>query len=420
MASYDLPQIQRARFSIEPNGSFGVDRTTDVATNFFDLKHEPTRLMRSPVIVEDDTVVQFDFQRRNDIAGPNRASMELMSHWCSTGQALDATTSPTKTRQSQMMEALLGGYYADQGSAVEASPTPTTTGCTVASGHGARFRVGQVVAFVIGGRAEPVILTDVATDALTWWPALPSAPASAAVVYNAQNIFLTGQPSTTIQALVEAANQRKNTWLGLGGQGDFSLDLTRNQLAKWSSTLQFARFLQDDAIATPQSGNAIGRATYDGGPAVVAFKGGCHFGPSSSTTRALVPVSDVSVTFGRAWMEVGLHSGVEGLDAWQCNTRERITIDLTLLNAASSTAYDLYHDAWEAGTDYGLALWLDGGGAGQGRALFATTCQIVTAPEPTEAFGLEGHKLTLLVKENGRSVDLSTEQRRSPIVLGHY
>lgn len=420
MASFDLLQIQRARFAVEAAGSFGVDLTNDVAANFFDIRHEPTRLMRMPQMVEDTTVVQAAFQRRNDVTGPARAQLALTSFWCSTGQAIEASTTVTKTNQSRLLEALLGGYSAAQGSTVEASPSPTTTGCTVASGHGSRFAIGSVVAFVISGVAYPVLVTNVSTDALTWWPALPSAPSAAAVVYNSQSIYLTDQPSTTLQCLMEAAKQRGNIWGGLGGQGDFSLDMTRGQLAKWSSTIQFAQFKHDDELTTPQGGGAIARATYDGGSPIVAFKGGCHFGPSSSSTRALVHVADISVNFGRTWLEMGLHSGVEGLGAPQLNTRERITIDLTVLPVDPTDAYEAWHDAWSAETDYGLFLWLDGGGAGEGRCIVAPTCQIATAPEPTEAFGVEGHKLTLLVKENGKSINQTTEQRRSPIVLGHY
>lgn len=419
MASYDLPQIQRVRFAVEADGSFGGDLTGDVGTNFFDIRHEPTRLMRQPLMVEDTTVVQAAFQRRNDVRGPSRASLALTSFWCSTGQALNASTSPTKTSQIKLMEALLGGYHADEGSTVEASPSPTTTGCTVASGHGARFAIGQIAAFVQAGVAYPVLITNISTDALTWWPALPSAPTAADVVYNSQTIYCADQPATTIQALAEAAKQRKNIWLGVGGQGDFSLSLTRNELAKWSSTINFARSYHDDEIATPQSGGAIARATYDGGPQIVAFKGGCHLGPSSSSTRTLVHLQDITINFGRSWLEMGLHDGVEGLGPWQLNTRERITIELTVQHRSPSTAYDTYHDAFEAGSDYGLMLWLDGGGAGQGRVLCAPSCQIAAAPEPVEAFGTEGHKLTLLVKENGLSASLATALGRSPFVLGH-
>lgn len=415
MAGFDQPQIQRARFAAEP--TFGADQTGDVATNFFDLRHEPIDFVPDDLNVPDPTVVQHDFQRYDDVRGPKRASAAVTAPWVGTGQALDDSASPTKTAQSKMFELLLGGYHADAGSPIESSPSPTTTGCTVASGDGANFEEGTFAAVVIANVAVPVLITKVTGDVLEWWPALPSAPTGGATLYNAQSHFLTGQPSSTIQMLWEAAKQRGNIWLGKGGQGDFSLDLTRNQIAKWSSTIAFSDYAHDDEFATPQGGGAIAAATYDGSGPCVAFRGGCHFGPSASTVRNLVHVESVTFGFGRAWLEQGLHSGVQGLDAPQLDTRQEITCELVL---RVPDPYEAYHDAYEAGTDHGLMLWLDGGGIGKGRCIALPTMHIRKPPQPEVAFGVRGVKLTMLVKESSLASGLATEVQRSPVALGAY
>lgn len=63
---------------------------------------------------------------------------------------------------------------------VEASPSPTSTSATVASATG--LAVGQAVLITVSGVKYVRFLTAVATNALTWAPALPSAPASGGAV----------------------------------------------------------------------------------------------------------------------------------------------------------------------------------------------------------------------------------------------
>lgn len=62
---------------------------------------------------------------------------------------------------------------------VSASPSPTTTGCTVASAGA--LAAGDAVLIYVTGEDDPFVrvLTDVTGNALTWAPALPSAPTSA-------------------------------------------------------------------------------------------------------------------------------------------------------------------------------------------------------------------------------------------------
>lgn len=413
MSSFDLPGIQRVRFAVE--STFGSDLTSDVATNFFDMRHEMIRPKMEPLVAPDTTVVQRAFQQRNDVLGPHRMSAQCSFLWTGTNQALDDATAATETSQSKLMAALLGGYTAAQGSTVAASPAPSTTGCSVATGEGSRFSEGTVIGVTVGTTVYPVYVTRVSTDALTWWPALPSAPASSADVYNSQSIYLTEQPGNQIQMLAEAAKQRGNIWLGLGGQGDFTLDLTRGSLAKWGTTLQFADYQHDDEFATPQGGSPIAVATYDGTGPIHVMKGGLHFGPTASTTRAMMNASAVSITFGRKWLEQGLPSGVNGLDEWELDTRDRRMVEITI---RKSDAWEDYHDAYEAETDYGM-LWWVGASAGQIRSVCAPTMQIAKPPEQVEAFGVEGLKITLLVKESTLCSDQTTELRRSPFVLGH-
>jgi hypothetical protein len=412
MPAFDQRQVQRARFAVET--SFGTDLTTDVATNFFDMRHEPLVISRDTMMTADTTVVQRNYQRRNYVRGPDHGGAALTSFWCGTDEALDASTSPTKTAQSKMLEALLGGYEADQGSLVASGGA--TTGCVVTAAQGTRFTEGTIVGVVVSGVTYPVLLTSVSTDTLVWWPALPGVPDVGAAVYGSQSNYLTDTPAKWIQVLSEAAKDRNNIWLGVGGQGDFSLDITRGQLAKWSSTIKFARWLHDDEITTPQGGGAIAAATYDGTGPIYANEGGCHFSATSVSTRTLVRVQSLTLSFGVEWFEVGLHSGTEGLGQWERNTRGEITAEMLILPPSN---YEAYHDLWSAETDVGFLYWL-GSAGGSGRALAVPTCQIMKPPEPAEVYGMEGLKLSLLVKENSKCSALTNEIQRTPFVLASY
>ena len=74
----------------------------------------------------------------------------------------------------------LGDSRVAAGSTVAVTPLPSVSGCTVATGHGSRFAVGQVV--IING--EPRVIQSISTDAITWAPDLSAAPSSGDAVLN--------------------------------------------------------------------------------------------------------------------------------------------------------------------------------------------------------------------------------------------
>ena len=414
MPRYDHRQVQRLRFATM--SSFDADMTSDVATNFKDLRHKPTAITRGTLVAPDETVVQRFFQRRNYVLGPDRGGCQLEAYFTSTAEALAASITPTKRPQSMFFEALMGGYYADEGSTVEASPAPTTTGCTVASGDGAHFEEGQIIGVPVGGVVYPRFLATISTDAITWWPALPSAPANGATIYNAQNNYFDESVRKYLQILSEAAVDRGNIWSLSGCQGDLAFNLERGGLITWTSALMGALYEHDDEIAVPQGGGSIGAASFSNSTPRWGAEGGCHFGPTGSTTLSLVKAQTLTINPGISWIEVGNHSGVEGLGEWE-RDRTEATAELTILKDASAGTYELYHDAFKSETDYGL-LWWVGASAGSIPAIAATTMQIMAAPEAVEINGLEGLKLSLLIKENSLCTDMSTAQRRSPLYIG--
>lgn len=417
MARYDRRQIQRVRFAVE--STFGTDLTSDVANNFYDLRHMGTAIMPDTLVEKDMTVRQRFLQERGVVIGPKRGTVAIESYLTGTNEALAASTSPTKTPQSRFLEALMGGYSSGQGSAVVALPSPTTTGCTVTTGHGSRFVEGTIASVEVSGVYYPVLITDVSTDALTWWPALPSAPSTGDDVLNAQSLYIDETDESWLQILGESAIDRGNIYLLRGCQGDLSFKLERDGLLTWSSSLSGARRNHDDEITTPQGGSALAAATYSGTRPIFGTSGGFHFGPSASSTRNLVRVSEFSINPGIAWDQVPDHAGLEGIGEWERQIPE-MTVEMTVLINASSGAHEAYLDAFEAETEYGL-LWWVGSTGGNGVSIACPTMQIQAAPEPVEAVnGHEALKLSLLMKESNLTGAVATAAQVSPMVLGCF
>lgn len=414
MARYDHRQVQRVRFARE--SSFAADMTTDIATNYRDLRVKPTVIARGTLTAPDETVVQRFFQRRNYVLGPDRGGCQIEAYFTSTDQPLGPSETPTKTAQSEFLEALLGGYHADEGSTIESSPAPTTTGCTVASGDGALFEEGTFVGIPVGGVVYPRLITSVSTDAIEWWPALPAAPTAGSTVYNAQSIYFDEASDASLQVLTEAAVDRGNIWQLRGAQGDLAFTLDRGGLCTWTSALQGALYEHDDELANPLGGSPIGTSTLGGSGPIWGSQGGVHFGPSNSTTLSLVRCQSITINPGISWIEVGDHSGPEGVGEWE-RDRGEATAELVILKNASDGTYEAYQDAFKSETDFGFMWWV-GAAAGKIPAIAATTCQIMAAPEATEVNGLEAIQVQLLIKENGLSSSMGTAIQRSPLVIG--
>src|SRR5688500_14946427 len=152
MPTYDQMTVQRARFAVEAS-TFGDDLTDDVATNFFDLRHEPIKFIPKTDMVQDTTVVQRGIQVNNDVLGPSRASAACSVMWTGTAEPLNGAATPTKRAQSKLMEALLGGYNAAAGSVTASGEA--TTGAVVTGGHGSRFTEGTIIAITVAGVLYP-------------------------------------------------------------------------------------------------------------------------------------------------------------------------------------------------------------------------------------------------------------------------
>lgn len=412
--TYMQPTVGRVRVGIEPNGSYAVDLTDDM-NDLLDLRTLEATVTFGQQMLSDASIVQRYFQRRLDVLGFDRPSLELQSYFVGSGQTINAAASATKTTQIKVLEAILGGYtLPGAGSTVAGSPSPTTTGFTVASGHGSRFTPGGHVWVDIGGVYEFNVVKTVSTDALTFKWAFSAAPSSSAVVLNAMHAFME-EPSvaqTSLQVLWEAAVNREHIFLLKGGQATtFALNMALGEQPTWTASLAFASDVHDNDIATPQGGSAITAATYDGGEPTAFTKGGLLFGPIASTTRTLIDYTSVSLTPNVTHSPITSPHGTQGIRMMWRERGEAPTLQFTC-PIEGTNAFD-WRAARDARTKYQCAHFC-GGSAGDFRSWEAGTVQITDVVE-ADAGGRRGVTVTCKVLEDENATSQSTSFRRSPL-----
>jgi hypothetical protein len=96
-------------------------------------------------------------------------------------------------------------------STVSASPAPSTTGCTVASATNFVVNTFITITIASGASAGTYVrfLTGIATNALTWAPALPAAPASLDTVKSGVTYSLATDLPKSLDIAHYAANQNR-------------------------------------------------------------------------------------------------------------------------------------------------------------------------------------------------------------------
>jgi len=192
-----------------------------------------------------------------------------------------------------LLDHWMGGTHVAAGSTVAASPAPAVGGCTVASGHGSRFVVGQVA--IING--EPVVIGSVSTDAITWSPDLPSAPSAGDIVYNTYS-FHRAEAQTQSLTLATAyyetgtpVDQRRAR--GVVGQCAWAAEMGQH------GTLAF-----DGQVTSFDVGDlslSVTEVSDDMG-ATIRWDGAAYlFAASSTTAPTHVCVRSVKVTVPNKW-----------------------------------------------------------------------------------------------------------------------
>jgi hypothetical protein len=139
---------------------------------------------------------------------------------------------------------------------VSASPAPTTTTATVASASG--LLAGMAVLITVGTAKYARFLTNVSTNALTWAPALPSAPATGAAVKGGCTYALTTDLAISLAISHFLTADTTHSKVVKGAVVDrFALAFGANEEAKWTASGP-AKTVATPAATKPAAFTAVG------------------------------------------------------------------------------------------------------------------------------------------------------------------
>lgn len=386
--------LQRVRVGVEPAGSFAVD-LTDTIGDLTDLRFNSAVLSRTTTVLQDEAVVQALHQRRVIHRGFKGATLDISGDLVPLSAAYDADATPAQDLLSKVLESMCATTATRAaGSTVEASPSPTTTGFSVAAGHGSRvesFRPVLVETTATSERYELNAIADggVSTDALTFASAFSFTPASGAKVLNCELITpgtLAVASQTSLQFLVEGED-RDMIWLALGAQGPLAIEWPLGGHVRWSSQFMAANWLHDDEISTPQGGGALAVATLTGGTPVVANAGSIVLAPTGATTRVTPTIAELTMNLGMSWQPVDSFNGTQGKAQMAFVRGEQPTVSCLVLADDEG-----YVDAFAAGTTYRLLAQAGNTGAGT-VGMYWPTLELIAEPTIEDRNGLAWWRL---------------------------
>lgn len=410
--------LKRVRARIEPNpAGYAVDGTGTIA-DYFDLSFLVANATWGRAVLPDESVVQRGFQRREVAIGDTAVTFELSANLRSTGTALVSGATVTKDSTSKVLEAICGGYQADEGSAVASGAS--ATGVTVTATEGARFPAGALIG--VEGTTDNRIgsITRVATqstDDLTFGVAAHASPAVGRKLYNAQLIypkFLAPASSTFLQFLVEGEDTSiKRLAMGIQAQS-LTIAFPLSGLATWGFAGPGAKWLPDAELATPVGAVALAVGTVDGSNPVPVKQGSVVLTPTAGTTRTTPHIAELTLNPGITWGPAPSHNGKNAIAQMVMMRGEQPSLSMLIEKTDESWSTALIDQ-----TPYQLIAQF-GNVPGATLALDCPTMRLTAEPVEEDVNGVPYWRLVWGLFEDEITGDSSTDLMRPPWRLGRF
>jgi len=232
----------------EPDGSYQIDHSGTPA-DFLAYPYEEGTLQVQGM-VQDLRPTPGKIRRDGDVKGvlgPKTCTAAMATTLHSHGVDCDgASDVPTKSTWAlaRMLTAIMGGALYDDGTSETSSSqttvqSATVTAVTVDSGHGARFaNRGVIGCQVVSGSTNLELreIESIASDVITVKEAFSAAPIASTPVRGGATFYMTENPLTALQLLVEGREATDGVSLR-GLQGGFSLTLPVGGLGQLSVAL---------------------------------------------------------------------------------------------------------------------------------------------------------------------------------------
>lgn len=239
----------------------------------------------------------------------NASTVAFGIHAKPAASKLDSSATPTTPYLGKLLEAILGGEHKGAGSTVSGAGSTTTT-VDVQSGHGSRFAIGTAVHVEVSNVYYPRVITAIATDTLSVWPALPSAPASGDDVINSYSYFLTEsntksltiEDTFTVPSSDAATVQRRL----LGCTGGINFGIARDTLATFGFDLRAAAW----EYGTLSLATTVGSETM--GDPIAVTNGQIFLQPAATTTATPYAVASMQGSMNTGMQHLLTLGGVQG------------------------------------------------------------------------------------------------------------
>jgi len=310
--SIESYQLGRVRVATEPAGSFGVDiwAAGAGAASFLDvpLSEGSAQLTLTQNMLPPKPLQQYLDGKAQDVLGMKAASLQFSMELHATGVAANAATASitdTASALLRMLKAICGGLRGgNMGSAVATATSASQH--VVTGGQGSRFTAGQGIVWSnpTTGLAELRELATVSTDTLTDKVAFSATPQVGNTIYNATTIYPAENPDTTLQFVVEGA-ENDFRWLLRGMIGGFTISLGIDDL--WTITFN----LVGSTWSNLGSGS-LAAATYQN-YAPVFGKGDFIAQATGTRTFNRVHVQSCTITPNFQYTPVKSYAGLEGI-----------------------------------------------------------------------------------------------------------
>lgn len=355
---------------------------------------------------------------RPPLKGPRTgASVSIPVHLRGVASVLNAAATPVAFDNASALphqilwRAMMGAELTPAaGSTVAGSSgTPVTT-VTVASGHGSRFVIGQIIVIVMGGTPYPRRVTAVSTDDLTIVPPLPSAPSVGDIVRNTYCYYPAERDTTTFtveHAQVEASGattQRRA--IGCYGGGEINLPTNEPASLTFNATAVDHTDPGDLSLSTDPAAELDGDA--------LVWTPTIYLMNTMTAAPSIAEIASIKITVPRAWQVVP-GSTINGVGS----VHEVAGRDAPITIECEGLFDSAWWDAFEAGTDYTLLAYTTFGSGTSARVVgfYAGTTRLHGTPQVTDLGKLRAAKFTLVAELDttiaGATPALSTAEIRT-------
>lgn len=414
--SIESSALQRLRFKVEAAGSYAVDDTS-TPSNFDDIAflegtfqgtRDQVDLMPGISQVYKDAIAESYWGPKSNTAG---FSTYLYSH----GLDLDGDVTPTAAGSfpfGDMLGVVMGGRSATSNESaqttVQASPSPTTTAIEANVGHAAgRAPIGNAIGVEVGGVYQCREVLSLATDLITVKEAFSAAPSAGAAIRGSITYYLTEDPDTSAQFLLE------------GAEADDGFGHLGCQLSSLGFTFEFGQLIQlawqwaGSTWVGPQSATIAAQDLSSYSAPIPAEPLTLHVGTftagSASSLSNVCPYSSVEISPNISFAPVTCGSATDTISRmYRQRSSEGVCTAAFTLPFEDSTWYD-YRDNR---TDLYLTLQC-GATVGATVLIALPTVQVINVQTAEATTGIRGQQVTVRARHDEHISSPSSALQRS-------